>query len=404
MPGINTRGVRLQVNQHAQPRQWLPGSSPGSTLDHYLRQIAWPVLEPRLPMVFVTSWNEWNEDTAVQPVGGVPTDRDDSASGTGYTQGYTYGGEGAADLRVIRDSADAAWGRVVDAAGRPMVHTRVVETEGGAPVDAVRTDSQGWYVLPRPRALSGDAYGGGGRGHPDLRLLRRTGPSREPEGLTGGTLPGGCGNGVGIAGDGRPVGPGTRRSLAPGPALARRGGRDRRGDGGAGRRGPARLPLHAAPVGGLVLRRGQRGGDRRRLPVPRHRADLCGHRGDAGRVVRAGAYVAAGPVDRTGRARGGGGGVGGAGPVHAAAVQPRRLQLCGPGGVGRQGHQPLSAHRRAPSAAARYLDLVDPLWRHAPAPYGPAWERLSGWIVERSGHTSLATVVGFRWSPWSEWR
>jgi hypothetical protein len=149
MPGINTRGVRLLVNQHAQPRQWLPGAPSGSTLDHYLRQIAWPVLQPRLPMVLVTSWNEWNEDTAVQPIGGVPTDKDDSPDGTEYTQGYTYGGEGAADLRVIRDAAEVAWGRVVDAAGRPMARTRVVETEGGRPVDAVRTDSEGWYVLPR---------------------------------------------------------------------------------------------------------------------------------------------------------------------------------------------------------------------------------------------------------------
>ena len=149
MPGINTRGVRLQVGQHAQPRQWLPGAPSGSTLDHYLRQIAWPVLEPSLPMVLVTSWNEWNEDTAVQPVGGVPTDRDDSPTGTEYTQGYTYGGEGSADLRVIRNVADVAWGRVVDSAGRPAPHVRVVETAGGRPVDGVRTDSEGWYVLPR---------------------------------------------------------------------------------------------------------------------------------------------------------------------------------------------------------------------------------------------------------------
>ena len=149
MPGINTRGVRLAVDQHAQPRQWLPGAASGSTLDHYLRQIAWPVIRPQLPMVFVTSWNEWNEDTAVQPVGGVPTDRDDSPTGTEYTQGYTYGGEGGTDLAVIRNAADVAWGRVVDGSGRPRAHTRVVEMAGGRPVDAVRTDSEGWYVVPR---------------------------------------------------------------------------------------------------------------------------------------------------------------------------------------------------------------------------------------------------------------
>ncbi len=149
MPGLNTRGVRLQVNEHAQPRQWLPGESAGSTLQQYLAQIAGPVVEPSLPLVFVTSWNEWNEDTAIQPVGGVPTSKDDSPSGTAYTQGYTYGGEGDIDLQVLRDFADVAWGRVVGPTGRPVPHARVVESAHGRPVNSVLADSEGWYVLPR---------------------------------------------------------------------------------------------------------------------------------------------------------------------------------------------------------------------------------------------------------------
>ncbi len=44
----------------------------------------------------------------------------------------------------------------------------------------------------------------------------------------------------------------------------------------------------------------------------------------------------------------------------------------------------------------RFVTLVDPLWRHATAPYGPAWERLSGWVVQLSGHRVLWAVVGFR--------
>ncbi|MGA2520142.1 MAG: polyprenol phosphomannose-dependent alpha 1,6 mannosyltransferase MptB [Acidimicrobiales bacterium] len=43
-----------------------------------------------------------------------------------------------------------------------------------------------------------------------------------------------------------------------------------------------------------------------------------------------------------------------------------------------------------------FLHLVDPLWRHATSPYGPAWERLSGWIVALSGHSVLGSVLGFR--------
>jgi alpha-1,6-mannosyltransferase len=46
--------------------------------------------------------------------------------------------------------------------------------------------------------------------------------------------------------------------------------------------------------------------------------------------------------------------------------------------------------------SSTFLTLVDPLWRHATAPYGPAWERLSGWVVQLSAHRVLWAVVGFR--------
>ena len=46
--------------------------------------------------------------------------------------------------------------------------------------------------------------------------------------------------------------------------------------------------------------------------------------------------------------------------------------------------------------AGRILSLVDPLWRHARAPYGPAWERLSGGIVQLARRDFLAALVGFR--------
>jgi hypothetical protein len=58
----------------------------------------------------------------------------------------------------------------------------------------------------------------------------------------------------------------------------------------------------------------------------------------------------------------------------------------------------LNPYVRTPSAlmGGRFLDLVDPIWRHAPAPYGPAWERLSGAIVALSHHDVATAVVGFR--------
>jgi hypothetical protein len=58
----------------------------------------------------------------------------------------------------------------------------------------------------------------------------------------------------------------------------------------------------------------------------------------------------------------------------------------------------LNPYLHGPSVLGRgpFLTLVDPLWRHATAPYGPAWERLSSWVVQLSGHRVVWAVVGFR--------
>ena len=101
-PGFNDRGFRLPTNHPAEPRQWLPGAGPASTLDHLFRCVAIPELDPALPMVMVTSWDDWNEDTGIEPVGGMPTRVDDSPSKDAYTQGYEYGGEGRSTVETLR--------------------------------------------------------------------------------------------------------------------------------------------------------------------------------------------------------------------------------------------------------------------------------------------------------------
>ena len=103
---FNDRGFRLPTNHPAQPRQWTAGAGPASTLDHLFRCVALPEIDPTLPMVMVTSWNDWNEDTGIEPIEGTPTDVDDSPSGDAYTQGYTYGGEGRSAMEALR--ADVA--------------------------------------------------------------------------------------------------------------------------------------------------------------------------------------------------------------------------------------------------------------------------------------------------------
>ncbi len=154
-PGENTRGVRLSVDEPAEPRRWLPGQPAGSTLQNFLWQIAKPVLDPRAPIVFTTTWNEWNEDTAIQPVGGTPTAKDNSPTGSAYTQGFTYGGEGSSDLGAIRDFVAVAWGQVCDSSGRPLVGADVAAVRNGIDVSTARTDSRGWYLLRRTSATAG---------------------------------------------------------------------------------------------------------------------------------------------------------------------------------------------------------------------------------------------------------
>ncbi|MGA2837983.1 MAG: polyprenol phosphomannose-dependent alpha 1,6 mannosyltransferase MptB [Acidimicrobiales bacterium] len=58
----------------------------------------------------------------------------------------------------------------------------------------------------------------------------------------------------------------------------------------------------------------------------------------------------------------------------------------------------LNPYVHGPGALGRnpFLRLVDPVWTDARAPYGPAWERLSGGIVQVARHDVLASVVGFR--------
>jgi hypothetical protein len=52
----------------------------------------------------VTSWNEWSEDTAIEPAASAPvTSADRSSSGVAYTQGYPYEGYGLRYLEILRE-------------------------------------------------------------------------------------------------------------------------------------------------------------------------------------------------------------------------------------------------------------------------------------------------------------
>jgi len=99
--GINKRWEDLNVI--TLPPQSTPGAACTSTLEEFIKAML-PFIDPQLKMIFLTAWNEWHEDTILEPIAEIPaTSTDVSASGSLYTEGYFYEGHGFKPLEVIRD-------------------------------------------------------------------------------------------------------------------------------------------------------------------------------------------------------------------------------------------------------------------------------------------------------------
>ncbi len=104
LPGYNDRGFRLASDHDAIPREWAPGAGEGTFFARWLEGFTLPLIDARLPMLLVTSWNEWSEDTAIEPLApGPATVFDRSLSGDTFTQGYRYQGYGALYLDILRE-------------------------------------------------------------------------------------------------------------------------------------------------------------------------------------------------------------------------------------------------------------------------------------------------------------
>jgi glycoprotein endo-alpha-1,2-mannosidase len=101
-PGYNDRAMRLEANHGAVPREWRRGAGEASFFARWLDAFTLPLVDPVLPMLLVTSWNEWNEDTAIEPTApAAGTASDVSGAGNAYTQGFTYAGFGMRYLEVL---------------------------------------------------------------------------------------------------------------------------------------------------------------------------------------------------------------------------------------------------------------------------------------------------------------
>ncbi len=103
IPGFNDRAVRPEADHFVIPRRWTAEAREGSFFAEVIERIGKAMADPKLHAILITSWNEWNEDTAIEPVAPAPpTTRDVSGEGL-YTQGYAYEGFGSTYLEVVRD-------------------------------------------------------------------------------------------------------------------------------------------------------------------------------------------------------------------------------------------------------------------------------------------------------------
>jgi hypothetical protein len=106
-PGYNDTAVR---NGNAPSPRYLVDAAygpttQGSTLSEMLDRVALPHTDPDVDdLIMVNSFNEWHEDTQIEPTIISPmTKTDDTPSGMGYTAGYYYEGYGNLYLNILRE-------------------------------------------------------------------------------------------------------------------------------------------------------------------------------------------------------------------------------------------------------------------------------------------------------------
>jgi hypothetical protein len=77
----------------------------GSTMSEMLDRVVLPHTDPDIDdLILVNSFNEWHEDTQIEPTIISPmTNTDNTPTGMGYTAGYYYEGYGNLYLDILRE-------------------------------------------------------------------------------------------------------------------------------------------------------------------------------------------------------------------------------------------------------------------------------------------------------------
>ncbi|MFN8390512.1 MAG: glycoside hydrolase family 99-like domain-containing protein [Bdellovibrionota bacterium] len=90
LPGYNDRGVRLAENHFVIPRE-IEGKN---VFELTLNRLVRTFIDENQPFFAITSWNEWNEGTQIEPARSSPMTDEDVSGRDEYTAGESYRGYG----------------------------------------------------------------------------------------------------------------------------------------------------------------------------------------------------------------------------------------------------------------------------------------------------------------------